>query len=178
MSMFNSIVPMLSAGRLFLVLIDWDESIGRIRYCWASKDGTEIYVLFKDGPDSWSDNKELVEKTAREHYAFKDWKVVDRDNVYVIATFDVTKFVDSKREIIHAVIESDVAMSKMEDEEARKDLYDILYDITTDPFYIFDARLKELEEGKLDPKLMDNVNTIAKKINDGIESGNSGIIEV
>ena len=169
MSAFNSLVPMGEGQAIVLsYLIGWDITIGRIRYAWISKDGTEGYILFKDGPSSWSDKQEEVKEAILNHPLFKSWYTLERDPVYLVGTFDLTKIDQEKKDYIQLLFETDKAVSELADDYTP---------LTEHPLDIFDRSLKQLADGTLAGEKMQAIKEVAKKITDAINNGDK-IIEL
>ena len=168
--MFNILVPFEETQEELVRLFDWDSSIGRIRYAWLDKDCIHGYMLFKDGPTSWSEKVEEVKKAIESHPAFVKYEVLDRDTVYVVATFDLRKvksYYDP--EMIQKIIEIDNVM---------KEVSPSFIAITDAPFDIFDRNIEALKDGTLRPDLMEKTKEAAKKIQDAFEKGEGGMINI
>ena len=168
MSAFNILVP-IGEGQAIVLnsLIQWNPYIGRIRYAWLSEDGTEAYILLKDGPSSWSEKKEEVLSYLVAHPYYKSHKVVERDPVYMVGTFDLTEVSDKKKEYIRLILEGDRAI---------KETVENYTMITDDPFDIFDKHLALLGKGELGGEMKRQTDDLAKKIHDAIEGGENIII--
>jgi hypothetical protein len=169
MSAFNSLVPLGEDQWSLVDIFDWDRSIGRIRYAWLSSDGKHGYILFKDGPASWSEKKQEVEIAIRTHPAFVSYDVLERDSVYVIATFDLSKTERYSPDLIQAVIEADAQIKEVVENHIA---------LTEHPFDIFDRNMKAWENGTLRADMVKRTGEIAEKIKNAIEKGEGGIIEV
>ncbi len=153
MSMFNMAVPPHMLGPFLLRSINWAQPddpdkkyplFGRIRYVWMNEDFTEVKLLLKDGPDSWSENKKAIEEQIRNHESFVSLEVLERDKVYIVATFKPLKSLsydekseDTIKNFLEKVPYVDVIMVNEHGETS----------ITKDPFELFDAAMKNLNEG-------------------------------
>jgi hypothetical protein len=134
-----------------------------------SKDGTEGYILYKDGPDSWSENKEQVEAAIKSHPLFKSYHVSPRDSVYVIGTFDLTKVDPERKKWVDYILKSDAVVAELGLGHTSP---------TEDPFDIFDRELKKLSEGTLQGEKRQEVDKLTTKLKDALDSGESGVIIV
>lgn len=170
MSAFNTLVPIGEGQAIVLrYLIGWNPNIGRLRYAWLSKDGTEGYILFKDGPSSWSENQEQVKAAILEHPLFKSWHVHERDSVYLVGTFDLTKIDQEKKDYIQLLFETDAAVSQLAPDYTP---------LNKDPFEIFDEGIKQLQEGTLMGEKKRSVDALTQKLKDAFDKGEGGIITV
>lgn len=98
MSLFNTIVPPHRFARILLNVIRWGQPItidgkqkyplmGRMTYVWMSEDYSTIKLLLKDGPSSWSEQRQEVMDQIRNHETFVSVNTDKKDDCYIIAEF-------------------------------------------------------------------------------------------
>ena len=176
------LVPPHPVSPILLRMINWAQpedpnkkypNLGRLRYVWMSEDYMHIKILLKDGPSSWSENKDIIEAQIKGHESFVSLEVLERDPVYVVATFKPLESLpfdnaDDIKGIFKALIKFDDALDKTSPNNS----------MTIDPFVKFDKALNDLSSGKTEPtkEMIDVVN----KIKDSMENndGSNGIIIV
>ena len=152
MSIFNSIVKPHLVAPILLRSIEWAQDddtekkyplLGRIRYVWMDEDYKNVKILLKDGPTSWSDNKEEIESQIKRHESLVSYRVLERNTCYIIAEFrplniNRDKSIDRMMENMRSIDEKILSENKFP------------YSLTKDPFDIFDEAMKNLESGKIE----------------------------
>jgi hypothetical protein len=135
----------------------------RFRYMWI-QDG-KLAILFKNGPEAWSEDYEACVAALKAIPGFDTITVVERDKCYIIATFTPVR-----PEVFVEICELDQTIVTQALEE--KEEY---YSITTNPFDIFDIRLEKLKTGELNPtvameQLIHKLDEIIKETKEHEES--------
>lgn len=163
MSLFNTVVPPHPLAPYLLRAINWAQPddpekkyslLGRVRYVWMDKDNN-IKILLKDGPESWSEEKDEVMKQVKGHESFVSVEVLERDPVYLIATFAPLIETHYDRGMpIDEFIENIGAFDST-------GMSNGWASILTHPFDIFDAAMKKMEAGEMSPRI--------KKVAEGVK---------
>jgi hypothetical protein len=133
-------------------------------------DYKRIKLLLKDGPESWSEEKEEIMKQIRSHEGFVSVEVYEKDPVYLIATFDpCTDFsdcliddTDDMTETVKSFFEN-----AREVDEKLLERGEATYSITKDPFEIFEESMSIMNELKVvTPDVQDVANRIVEAMTD------------
>lgn len=171
MSLFNTVVPPHPLAPYLLRAINWAQPddpekkyslLGRVRYVWMDKDNN-VKILLKDGPESWSEEKDEVMKQVKGHESFVSVEVLERDPVYLIATFAPLIETHYDRGMpIDEFIENIGAFDST-------GMSNGWASILTHPFDIFDAAMKKMEGGEISPKM----EKVAAGIKDMLEQSSA-----
>lgn len=155
MSIFNTVVPPHPIASILLRAINWAQPddpekkyplLGRMRYVWVDEE-KNIKLLLKDGPNSWSEEQEAVMNQVKGHETFLGVEVIERDPVYIVATF---------KPVMETSYDRSIPM-----EELLENLF--LFDNTSQsngwpsilehPFDLFDKAMKKMEKGEVSPRM-------------------------
>lgn len=138
---FNALVPQHEATELLQEIVELSSTVGRLRYMWVDKEEKKIKALFKNGPDSWvsKEDNEKFQKDLNALSKFEKLTTVERDPVYVTATFSLTEKEFSALEI------ADVASKERFEDEYERSLFE-------DPFDIFDDNIEKMKNNTLTGK--------------------------
>ena len=178
MSTFNLLVPPHLFAPLILQSIEWGQPgstkyplMGRMRYAWLSEDYKHVKIMLKDGPDSWSEEKEEIKKQIEGHEGFVSCTALERDPVYLIAEFKPQKNV---LELLRDLTGLDVDFPDLE-EKLKSTGHPSL---TKDPFVIFDEGVKKMEAG--DPEVMAKLKPVADMLKKAMDNPDQkgGVIRV
>lgn len=136
-SIFNMAVPMHELSMQMLAAANPNgemqavlDTSPRLRYVWMSKDCGAVKLLLKEGKDSWSSNSERVKAACEAHPLFVSWTPVERDSVYAIAEFDVSKVEDATA--IFSIADQAGEMAGVTR-------------VTDEPFDLFDAAVEKIK---------------------------------
>lgn len=153
MSIFNTVVQPHKLAPILLNYINWAQPddlekkyplLGRMRYVWLTEDYKQIKLLLKDGPSSWSEEKDEILNQIKTHETFVSVEPLDRDDVYLVATFNPIN-----AEEFNVLFEN----FKEIEEELVVEIPEYVF-ITKHPFDIFDEEMKKMESGeKMSPKI-------------------------
>jgi hypothetical protein len=176
MSLFNIIVPPHPLSPYLLRIINWaqpdDENkkyplLGRMRYVWLSKDKKSIFLLLKDGPSSWSEEKEEILKQITTHENYKTHTIPTRDSVYIEAEFTIP-----------TNIHCDVCSELMENIDMLDlELIDKGYaSITDNPWDLFDSAMERLQSG--DKNELEKVAPLMNSLKEQIENSDSTKVNI
>jgi hypothetical protein len=150
MSIFNTVVPPHPLAPILLSAINWAQPndpekkypiMGRMRYAWLDKDNN-VKILLKDGPNSWSEEKDEIMKQIVGHETFLHAEAYDRDPVYLVATFKPIKETSYSREF--PVIEMLDVINTLDSAGSEKGFPSIY----SHPFDLFDRAMLDMENGK------------------------------
>lgn len=165
MSIFNTAVPPHPLSSLLLRAINWAQPddpehkyplLGRMRYVWVDEE-KNIKILLKDGPNSWSEEKDEINKQINSHESLVSLETLERDPVYIVATFKPLMETSYDRgipmdELLESIFEFDeTAMSNG------------WSSILKHPFTIFDEAMEKMSNGEMSPKmknLAENINSM------------------
>lgn len=161
MSIFNEVVPLHGLAPFLKFGIRWAVPDlenrypleGRLRYLWMGDNSQTIKLLLKDGPDSWSEQKEAITAQLERHESLISFKTYEKDPVYLIAEFEplktfewipkeaqfylpVSKIFVNAREVVAATLDR---VTRGEEPSGE-------ISILQDPFDIFHDRVKFMGE--------------------------------
>ncbi len=155
MSMFNTVVEPHPFAPILLRAINWAQPddpekkyplLGRMRYVWIDEN-KNIKILLKDGPNSLSEEKDPIMDQIKNHETLVDVKPLERDPVYLVATFKIIMETSYDREIpMDELIEN---LDSINEAIQLKGYPSLL----TDPFEIFDKAMEDLKNGKMTSKM-------------------------
>ena len=171
MSMFNTVVPPHPLSSILLRAINWAQPddpekkyprLGRMRYVWIDEDN-KIKILLKDGPSSWSEEKEEIMAQINGHETLVSVEVLERDPVYLVATFNPVMETSYDRSIpIDELIEN----IEMFDDTTVSNGWPSIHQ---HPFDIFDEKMEDMKEGKMSPR-MEKLGENIKAMLDGVQA--------
>lgn len=172
MSIFNTVVPPHPLSSLLLRTINWAQPddtekkyplLGRMRYVWIDTENN-IKILLKDGPSSWSEEQEEIMNQIKSHETFVSVEILERDPVYIVATFTPVMETSYDRSIpIDELIEN----IKTFDETTMGNGWPSIHQ---HPFDIFDEKMEEMSTGKQMSPSMEKLGENIKNMLDGIEN--------
>lgn len=167
MSAFNLLVPPHLFAPLILQSIEWGQRdsekyplMGRMRYAWLSEDYKHVKILLKDGPNSWSEEKDEIKKQIEGHEGFVSYTVLERDPVYVVAEFKPQKdFLLLFEKLVGEKVDFPDLEEKLKMTGHPSP--------TKHPFDIFDEGVKKMEAG--DPEVMDKLKPVAEMLKKALD---------
>lgn len=150
MSTFNVVVPPHPLAPLLLRAINWAQPddpekkyplLGRIRYVWTDEE-KNVKILLKDGPNSWSEEQEEIMAQINGHETFISVVVLERDPVYIVATFKPVMETSYDRSIpMQELLDN---LDDFNETSQSKGWPSILID----PFDLFDKAMEDMKGGK------------------------------
>jgi translation elongation factor EF-1beta len=155
MSMFNTVVPPHPISSILLRAINWAQPddpekkyplLGRMRYVWVDEE-KNIKLLLKDGPSSWSEEQEAIMSQIKGHETLVNVEVLDRDPVYVVATFKPIMETSYDRSIPMDELLENLFLF---DETAMSNGWP---SILKHPFDLFDIAMEKMKNGEMSPKM-------------------------
>lgn len=150
---------------MLLMAINWAQPndpekkyplLGRMRYAWLDENNN-IKLLLKDGPNSWSEEKDEIMKQIQGHESLINVEELERDPVYLVATFKPILETHYERQL---PIDGLMAMIPEIDEAGISKGHPSIY---THPFDLFDQALVDMDKGKTTSrmdKLGDNIKSM------------------
>jgi hypothetical protein len=155
MSTFNVVVPPHKLAPWLLRSINWGQPddpekkyplMGRMRYVWTDED-KNVKILLKDGPSSWSEEKDELMSQIENHETFVGVEILERDPVYIIATFKPVMETSYDRGFpVDEFIENLEMFDKTAMEVGSPS-------IMTHPFDLWDKAMEDMKNGKTTPKM-------------------------
>jgi len=161
--MFNVIVEPHKLAPYLLRAINWAQPddpekkyplLGRLRYVWMSQDYTRVKLLLKDGSQSWSEEKEEIMNQITSHETFVSVEELERDPVYLVATFEIVKDAayDRGKSITEQITDPEF-MKSLDGDFVQAGLESVV----TDPFDIFDKGMANLGSNEKAARMMKEV---------------------
>jgi hypothetical protein len=158
---------------VLLMAINWAQpqdpekkypELGRMRYAWMSEDYSQIKILLKDGPGSWTEQeyRDAIMNQIKTHETFVSVEVQERDNVYIVATFTPIK----KCSYLRAMISDDDDFGEMMSEIDKECIENGLPSVTAGPWELFDKAMVDLENGVFTPEIKNLQDTMSEIIGD------------
>lgn len=155
MSMFNTVVPPHPLASILLRAINWAQPddpekkyplLGRMRYVWIDEE-KNIKILLKDGPDSWSEEKEEIISQINKHETLVSVETLQRDPVYLVATFKPVMETSYERNVpVDELLEN----MDMFNETAGSKGWPSIY---IHPFDLFDKAMDEMKNGRMSSRM-------------------------
>lgn len=153
--MFNTVVPPHPLAAFLLRSINWAQPddpdkkyplLGRMRYVWMDED-KNVKILLKDGPDSWSEEKEEIMQQIKGHESFMSVETLERDPVYLVATFKPIHETSYDRNM---PVDEFLENMHMFDSTAQSKGWPSIH---THPFDLWDKAMEDMKNGKMTPKM-------------------------
>jgi hypothetical protein len=133
--------------------------LGRMRYVWMDSE-YNIKLLLKDGATSWSEQKDEIMTQIKGHETLVDVHPLERDPVYLVATFKPVMETTYDRSIPIQELLDNITMF---DETAMLKGWPSLF---TDPFTLFDIAMEKLTKGEMSPRMEKFAESLSTMLGD------------